>query len=82
MNTGLGNRVSSKPRLPTVVPRVVSFTETPMTTASVNKLFTRIWPNWAFLANSASRWSGCMLSDIVENNRLSVSVTVRPGSCR
>ena len=29
MNTGLGKRVSSIPRLPTVVPNVVSLTETP-----------------------------------------------------
>ena len=35
----------------------------------------------AVLANSASRCSGCGLSVSVVNSRLSVSVTVRPGSC-
>ena len=39
-NTGLANRVSVIPKLPIVVPSVVSPTDTPMTSPSVKRLFT------------------------------------------
>ena len=55
MKTGLGKSIFSKPRLPIVVPRVVSETERPTISDSVNMLLTRIWPNCVVSANSASR---------------------------
>ena len=81
MKTGFGNTTFSNPRLPTVVPSVVSPTDTPTASPSVKMLFTRRCPNSAFPANSASRCNGCGFRVMVENSRLSVSVIVRPGWC-
>ena len=51
---GFGNAISPKPRLPSVVPSVVSYTVMPATSASRNMLFTRRWPYIVFLLYSAS----------------------------
>src|SRR5262250_3093503 len=80
-NTGLGNSTFSKPRLPTVVPRVVSLTDRPTATPSVNRLLTSGLPNSAFAAAWKSTWSGCGFMVRHEKKTLSASVTVRPGWC-
>src|SRR6202000_770807 len=82
VNTGAGNSTLEKPRLATVVPRVSSGTASPTTSATVNMLLTRIWPNSVVAANSASRCSGCGFMVMVVNSTLSVSVTVRVVACR
>src|SRR5215467_10992857 len=79
--TGLGNSTFSKPRLPTVVPRVVSLTESPTATPRVKRLFTRGLPNSAWAAAWKSTWSGCGFMVRQEKRTLSASVTVRPGWC-
>src|SRR5215468_62735 len=79
--TGLGNSTFSKPRLPTVVPRVVSLTESPTATPRVKRLFTRGLPNSAWAAAWKSTWSGCGFMVRQEKKTLSASVTVRPGWC-
>src|SRR5690242_1248648 len=79
--TGLGNSTFSKPRLPTVVPRVVSPTESPTAMPSVSRLLTRGLPNSAFWAAWKSRWSGCGFIVRQVKNTLSDSVMVRPGWC-
>src|SRR5215471_1001770 len=80
-NTGLGNSTFSKPRLPTVVPSVVSPTLRPTATPSVNRLLTKGFPNSAVCAALKSTWSGCGFMVRHENQMLSASVTVRPGWC-
>ena len=60
-----------------VVPRVVSPTETPTMSPRVNTLLTMGRPYSEVFMASASRWSAAGLWVRVENNRLSVSVTVR-----
>src|SRR5215468_12352865 len=77
--TGRGNSTFSKPRLPTVVPSVVSPTERPTATPSVKRLLTRGLPNSACAAAWKSTCSGCGFIVRHENHTLSVSVTVRPG---
>src|SRR5262249_31469211 len=79
--TGLGNSTFSKPRWPTVVPRVVSLTESPTATPRVKRLFTRGLPNSARAAAWKSTWSGCGFMVRQEKKTLSASVTVRPGWC-
>src|SRR5215470_350722 len=79
--TGLGNSTFSKPRLPTVVPMVVSLTESPTATPRVKRLFTRGLPNSAWAAAWKSTWSGCGFMVRQEKKTLSASVTVRPGWC-
>ena len=51
-NTGLGNFTSVMPRLPTVVPIVVSLTEMPIIRPSVNMLLTSGLPHSLLAANS------------------------------
>ena len=80
-NTGFLKRMSVMPRLPRVVPSVVSATDTPTTRPSVNRLFTMRWPYSVFLENSSSRCSGCGLCVIAQNRMLSISVTVRVSGC-
>src|SRR5499433_3500824 len=79
--TGLGNSTFSKPRLPTVVPSVVSLTERPTATPRVKRLFTSGLPNSAFAAAWKSTWRGCGFMVRQEKKTLSASVTVRPGWC-
>src|SRR5215475_1584849 len=79
--TGLGNSTFSKPRLPTVVPSVVSPTERPTATPRVKRLLTSGLPNSAFWAAWKSTWSGGGFMVRHEKNTLSASVTVRPGWC-
>src|ERR1700746_405370 len=79
--TGLGNSTFSKPRLPTVVPRVVSLTESPTATPRVKRLFTRGLPNSALAAAWKSTWSGCGFMVRQEKKTFAASVTVRPGLC-
>src|SRR5574338_375305 len=79
--TGFGNSTFSKPRLPTVVPRVVSPTESPTAMPSVSRLLTRGLPNSAFWAAWKSRWSGCGFMVRQVKKTLSDSVMVRPGWC-
>src|SRR4029453_11287323 len=69
----------SNPRLPTVVPSVVSPTERPTATPSVKRLLTSGLPNSACAAAWKSTCSGCGFIVRHENHTLSVSVTVRPG---
>jgi hypothetical protein len=57
-NTGLGNATSFMPRLPIVVPSVVSPTVIPISSPSVKIEFTSGRPNSVALENSASRCSG------------------------
>src|SRR5205085_1055030 len=80
--TGLGNSTFSKPRLPTVVPGVVSPTEMPTAIPSVSRLLTSGLPNSALAAAWKSMWSGCGFMVSVEKNTLSASVMVRPISWR
>ena len=80
-NTGLGNLTSVMPRLPTVVPIVVSPTETPIMTPSVKMLFTRGLPHSLLAAKSWSMCSGWGLCVRQENSVLSISVTVRRRAC-
>src|SRR5258705_9948327 len=79
--TGLGNSTFSKPRLPTVVPSVVSPTDTPTAMPSVSRLLTSGLPNSALAAAWKSMCSGCGFIVIVEKKTLSASVMVRPTSC-
>ena len=65
---------SSKPRLATVVPWVVSSTEMPTSSPRVNRLFTSGWPNSVPAAYSASRWRRAGFSVMVVKSTLSVSV--------
>ena len=51
-NTGLGNFTSVMPRLPMVVPSVVSLTEMPIISPSVNMLLTSGLPHSVLAANS------------------------------
>src|SRR6185503_16081590 len=80
--TGLGNSTFSKPRLPTVVPSVVSPTEIPTAMPSVGRLLTSGLPNSALAAAWKSMCSGCGFMVSVEKNTLSASVIVRPISWR
>src|SRR5688500_17807842 len=80
--TGLGNSTFSKPRLPTVVPSVVSPTEIPTAMPSVSRLFTSGLPNSALAAAWKSMCSGCGFIVSVEKKTLSASVMVRPTSWR
>ena len=64
-----------------MVPSVVSPTESPTTTPSVNRLFTSGLPNSAFDAAWKSTCSGCGFMVRHEKKTLSASVTVRPGWC-
>src|SRR5262249_9502630 len=59
--TGRGTFVSSIPRLPTVVPSVVSWTESPMIKPSVKIEFIRGFPNSVPLAYSWSMWTAAGL---------------------
>src|SRR6185369_2832457 len=79
--TGLGNSTFSKPRLPTVVPRVVSPTLRPTAMPRVSRLLTSGLPNSAFCAAWKSRWRGCGFMVRQVKNTLSDSVMVRPGWC-
>src|ERR1700678_1627114 len=81
IKTGCAKRVSAMPRFATVVPSVVSPTDTPIIRPSVKMLLTMRWPNSVPLANSASRWSGCGLCVSAQKIRLSVSVIVRVIAC-
>ena len=76
-NTGVGKAISSNPRLATVVPSVVSNTESPMRRDSVNKLLTSRVPNSVVAANASSRCRGWAFMVSTENSVLSASVTVR-----
>src|SRR5215475_3734184 len=80
--TGFGNSTFSNPRLPTVVPSVVSPTERPTATPSVKRLLTSGLPNSACAAAWKSTCNGCGFIVRQENHTLSASVTVRPGWCR
>ena len=51
-----GSGVSVMPRLATVVPSVVSWTDRPITRPSVKMLLTSGWPNSVPLQYSASMW--------------------------
>ena len=64
-----------------VVPWVVSSTEIPTRSPSVNRLFTRGCPNSVPAAYSASRCRRAGFSVIVVNRMLSVSVIVRVSAC-
>src|SRR5262245_64305658 len=77
--TGAGKAISSKPRLATVVPSVVSNTDRPMSSDSVNRLLTTRVPNSVVSANDSSRCSGCAFMVRTENSVLSASVIVRDG---
>src|SRR5260370_19941556 len=79
--TGFGNSTFSKPRLPTVVPRVVSPTLRPTAMPRVSRLLTRGLPNSVFWAAWKSRCSGCGFMVRQVKNTLSDSVIVRPGWC-
>src|SRR5512144_1016849 len=79
--TGFGNSTFSKPRLPTVVPSVVSPTLRPTAMPRVSRLLTRGLPNSAFWAAWKSRCSGCGFMVRQVKNTLSDSVMVRPGWC-
>src|SRR5687767_8953429 len=79
--TGLGNSIFSKPRLPTVVPIVVSPTDRPTAIPSVSRLLTSGLPNSALEAAWKSTCSGCGFMVRHEKKTLSDSVMVRPGSC-
>src|SRR5690606_38487042 len=81
MSTGLGNSMSRKPRFPSVVPRVVSWTGIPVATPRVKMLLTIRSPYMLLAPNSASRWSGWTFIVSVVMRRLSVSVTVRVTPC-
>src|SRR5437879_1158512 len=80
--TGLGNSTLSKPRLPTVVPSVVSATDSPIAMPIVSRLLTSGLPNSALAAAWKSMCSGCGFMVSVEKNTLSASVIVRPTSWR
>src|SRR5271166_2254171 len=81
-NTGLGNLTSCMPRLPTVVPSVVSPTVIPISSPSVNSELTSGLPNSLCVrANSKSMCNGCGFIVSVENSTLSISVMVRPSAC-
>src|SRR4051812_2607266 len=75
--TGLGKAISSNPRLATVVPSVVSKTESPMSSERVKRLLTRRVPNSVDRANSSSRCSGWAFMVSTEKSVLSASVMVR-----
>ncbi len=61
-----------------VVPTVMSDTCMPIIRPSVNSEFISGWPHSvSFSQNSRSMWSGCGLSVMLENNMLSICVTVR-----
>src|SRR5574340_1177360 len=77
MRTVAGKAISSNPRLPRVVPRVVSWTGMPTTRPRVKTLLTMRSPYMLCFANSVSRCSGCTFIVRVVKSRLSVSVTVR-----
>src|SRR5260370_1720026 len=79
--TGFGNSTFSKPRLPTVVPRVVAQTLRPTAMPRVSRLLTRGLPNSVFWAAWKSRCSGCGFMVRQVKNTLSDSVIVRPGWC-
>ncbi len=69
------------PRLAIVVPSVVSCTEMPIISPSVNSELTSGLPHSVFEAKSKSMCSGCGFSVITENSMLSLSVTVLVESC-
>src|SRR4029453_9805084 len=75
--TGAGKAISSNPRLATVVPSVVSNTDRPMSSDSVNRLLTTRVPNSVVSAKDSSRCSGCAFMVRTENSVLSASVIVR-----
>ena len=81
MNTGLGKRTSSQPRLAMVVPSVVSATETPTIRLSVKQLFTMRVPNSEDFMYSSSRCRAAGLCVSALKMRLSASVTVRRSTC-
>ena len=81
MKTGLGKRTSSQPRLATVVPSVVSATETPTIRLSVKQLLTMRVPNSEAFMASSSRCSAAGLCVSALKMRLSASVTVRRSTC-
>ena len=58
-----------------VVPSVVSCTEMPIISPSVNSEFTSGLPHSLLAANSKSMCSGCGFSVMTENIMLSLSVT-------
>jgi hypothetical protein len=77
MKQRIGKVTSLMPRLAMVVPTVVSLTEMPIINPRVKRELTSGWPNSVVLQNSKSMCSGCGLSVMLENNMLSISVTVR-----
>ena len=77
-NSGAGKRTSVMPRLPIVVPTVVSLTEMPIIRPSVNSEFISGRPHSVSVAQKwASICSGCGFSVMFENSMLSICVTVR-----
>ena len=77
-NNGAGKATSVIPRLAMVVPTVVSLTEMPIISPSVNSEFISGRPHSVSVAQKwASIWSGCGFSVMFENSMLSIWVTVR-----
>ncbi len=77
-NSGLGNFTSVMPRLAIVVPTVMSDTWMPIISPSVNSEFISGWPHSVSVSQKwRSMCSGCGLSVMLENNMLSICVTVR-----
>ena len=61
-----------------VVPTVRSVTDMPIIRPSVNSEFISGWPHSVSCSQKCrSMWSGCGLSVMLENNMLSIWVTVR-----
>jgi hypothetical protein len=80
--SGAGNFTSVMPRLPIVVPTVVSLTEMPIISPSVKSEFMSGFPHSVSVAQKcASMWSGCGFSVMLENSMLSIWVTVRVRRC-
>jgi len=64
-----GKAISSKPRFATVVPSVVSNTDSPTRSDSVNRLLTSRLPDSVVAANDSSRCRDCGFIVSTENTR-------------